>query len=611
VSDVIFWRPLSREIYFSVLYSFGTAGPFVGHSLNAILLVATTLMLGSLAAKLAGRWAGVFAGLAFAFFSQTPMLVAWLSCIQDLLAMVFMLAAMHLRLARRHVLAAAALVLALLSKETSFAIVPLLVFLDWVLRRRPYQLARGLITYGGLGLVWAVTHPGIRILFDTGMQRSPGGYIGLENPNRLASLWKSLVTLANLPVSGLRTTWPSGQWLWLLAAFALAVLALWRWGSAEPQGEPQGSGQSRRGILVLGLLLCALPLAPTTILVSGWAPYYTIIPFVGLALVLGGVVSMFTRPVAIAAAAALLLLGCWSRNATLDPGLPTVRNLAPAANALKVVERGFKALRPSFPPGSDVYVSVQAFGAASVKVHLYWFQVLRVWYGDPTLSTIRPDRRRVHHGPEFLFWVTPKFGVFEIDPVTFAHRPSGDAGNYLEFMKTLRYYARGLAATGEIERAASTLLSLTGQEPVVRNVDARTAAMLLLAAGKGDDGRLVLGKVPPLPRELQLAGIGAVLKFSAPEQVLDDYAFEAFEVSPSDIDALRKLAREFRRDGRPDLAARFGHRLLALRPGDGEAQSWVERYKRTGPLERITVRMFGDTLPGDLGFTLEAPSAEK
>lgn len=595
--SLIFWRPLSREIYFGLVYALGRLGPFAGHALNALLLATAVCLLVEIGSRLGGRKAGLAAGFALAAFSQSPLLVAWLSGAQDLLAIVFLLTAVRLRLSRRLALSAAAFTLALFSKETAFAFIPLLALLDWLRRDPPYRVPRGFLVYGGIGLAWAAVHPGIHALIVAGLANTPGGYVGLDNPHRAESIVKSLVTLANLPISGFAT--PLAGAPWGLVAVAIAVVALvWdRWMShggpaddaaVEPAMAPAPARPQRDATIPVGLALAILPLALTVAFVRGWTPYYMTVPFLGVALLVGGAAARLAPRVALALLATLFLFGGWSQNLIADPGLPTVRNLEPASKALAKVEAGFETLRPAMPRAADLLVSVQSRGASSVYVHLYLFQSLRVWYRDATLVTHRPDFPVDPLRPHLLFWVDPGFGVHEIDLETFAARPAGSAEEFEEYKKTLRYYARGLAAGGDDMKAAFILVRIPEEDPVIRGIDVRTAAMFFLYRGRSREASMLLERVPDLPEEARIAGMGAVLTSSPAEIVLDDAAFAAFELDAGNERIVQALGRRFAADERRDLAARFGERVLALDPKNAEAQRWIDDQKNLPAKVRIT-----------------------
>lgn len=74
---LMYYRPISREIFFALLNAVSPASPLVGHIANALLLGSAVALGARLSARLAGRRAGIISGLLLATFSQFPVLVAW------------------------------------------------------------------------------------------------------------------------------------------------------------------------------------------------------------------------------------------------------------------------------------------------------------------------------------------------------------------------------------------------------------------------------------------------------------------------------------------------------------------------------------------------------
>ncbi|HTM01188.1 MAG TPA: hypothetical protein VL503_08700, partial [Candidatus Omnitrophota bacterium] len=165
-----FWRPIPQGLYFRLLLALGPAGPLAGHLLNLLLLAAAAMLLASLAARLLGPRAGLLAGLVFAASAVLPSLVAWTSACQDLMAMVFLLIAFHLRESGRIAASAGLAALALLSKETAAVALPVLVAWDWLLGRKPSRLGSGALLFGIVTAAWFAAHPGLRALVHAGLQ---------------------------------------------------------------------------------------------------------------------------------------------------------------------------------------------------------------------------------------------------------------------------------------------------------------------------------------------------------------------------------------------------------------------------------------------------------
>ena len=99
------YRPVSQYLYFRFL-QIDSSG-VLGHVANLAILLLSAGLLVSLVSRLRGQAAGVLAGLALVTFGHVPALVGWVSCGQDLFAILFLLAALLLRDARKDLAAMA------------------------------------------------------------------------------------------------------------------------------------------------------------------------------------------------------------------------------------------------------------------------------------------------------------------------------------------------------------------------------------------------------------------------------------------------------------------------------------------------------------------------
>ncbi len=207
----IYYRPISRELYFAALWHLDHARPILSHVVNAAFLATATWLLVSVATRLVGARAGVLAGIAFASFAAAPVLVGWVSGAQELLATVFLLLALEAQVAGRSLWAVMALGAALLSKETALAALPVVAALPWMIGRRPARPLLYLVPFLALVLGWGIIHPGIHTLLERHLLGQGAGQVGLGSPGRLFFLARSALTLLNLPVQGAATPWPDPQ----------------------------------------------------------------------------------------------------------------------------------------------------------------------------------------------------------------------------------------------------------------------------------------------------------------------------------------------------------------------------------------------------------------
>src|SRR5262249_10031260 len=88
----LYYRPLSREVYFGILTLLGQS-PVLGHLLNAAALFGAVILLFLIVKTLAGERAAFFSTLLFSGMGALPTLVGWVCGIQDILAIVFVLGA--------------------------------------------------------------------------------------------------------------------------------------------------------------------------------------------------------------------------------------------------------------------------------------------------------------------------------------------------------------------------------------------------------------------------------------------------------------------------------------------------------------------------------------
>lgn len=572
-----YYRPIPEGLYFLGLLALGPAGAIVGHLINLALLAISTLLLFSLTAKLAGRRAGLLAGLSFAALGALPTIVAWTSCAPDAFAITLVLLALHLRHSRRAFLAFVAAAAALLSKESALLYLPVLILWDRLLGRKPYRIAFHGVIYGVLFAAWALVHPAFRSLLDRGFQAGGTGYLGFGTIGR-AALYSGryVLTLINVPVTGGATPWPEG--LGAITAFALVSLA-----SAVGLGWSQASKRESKGncslrqIAVLGASLTVPSLLLPSILVGRWNPYFIGIAALGTSLLVGTLLARTSRTASALTLAAFLLAGVWCRGANIPEGHSlTERDCRDASMAIHRVEAGFKHLNRSLPRGARTLLSVEATGKRGIYGTMVDGQALRIWYGDPTLESVRPELKRVFGPPEYLFRITSNLDVIEINPDSCFYRSNGALTDRAQLSRPIRTFARGVAASGDADRAVRILLRLTAlDQGSLGYYDLRLAAMMLLSRGEIAEADRLIAATPPLPRDLAIPMIAKLFGESSENPGVDTMAFHAFGVSSADTNAIRQIMRSFRDSGYTEQALEFARRLDRLVPGDPESRAII------------------------------------
>ena len=289
-----YYRPLSRQIYFAVLGSAGGGLPWLFHAFNfATFLGALALLADALRALLPR--AGVMAGvLFFAVLPFQRVNLTWISCSQDLLALLFALAALALHRRDRAGPAVLCYVLAMAGKESAWPLPLALVAWDVLgsghapraaLRRaRPYAIAAA--AWIALATAMRSAHPDSdRFLrfeplqFIAAYVHMLQAFLGLDHPAGLAE--------------GLLARGPD-----VLALLLAGALAWWIGapGGAARGAEPESaahSGTAARGrprprsiagIALAWMLAFGFVVGPVA---HTWSSYYYTLAAAGAAMLIG------------------------------------------------------------------------------------------------------------------------------------------------------------------------------------------------------------------------------------------------------------------------------------------------------------------------------------
>jgi hypothetical protein len=575
--STLFYRPVSRDLYFALLQTLSPRGPLLGHALNALALIVSSLLIVQIGTRCLGRREGALAGVYFAALGQIPLLVAWVSGAQDALAIVFTLAAMALECRRDHRGALVAAAVAVLCKETAVAALPALALTNLLFRRAPGDSKWGAFDYMILGVLWGAAHPGIHHLAKNDFHGDEWGYLGFAD-----SFWASLVRyiplLANLPSPGLAVRWPGGLTGVAIAAVAVAIVTVC-FLPVEPIGEAFDRPPRRRFALAAGSLVI-LPLVASGALVRLWAPYYMVFPGIGVAWLLAMMTARLSSRILIVLVPLYVIAGVFTRGMEVHTGETSERSLAPAASALIRLEPQFRALVPSIPRGAQVLIANEVRGNASVHYHLYAVPMIQQWYRDSSIVVVRPELREAGR-PDYLLWLNQDLNLFQIDLRSLLPRSVSKPASYDEYSGVMRAYTRGLAESGQLGRAVRILLAMPERIDRVRWWDRRLAASYLFAFGRSLEGDSLIAGAPPIDRTRAFDLVAELL--SQPTRVprYDAATFSAFDLDYTDPEAVRGVLVRLN-DIRNPAAARFALRLLVLRPGDPEARAILRAYPPVG-----------------------------
>ena len=581
--QALFWRPVAREAYFRLLYLVAPNQPLIAHVLSALLLALAAALVAALGARLAGARAGFFAGAAFASLGAAPALVGWVSCDQDLFAIVFALVAIHLELSGRTALALPAMLLALLSKETAVALVPSIALVRAITGRAPARsVLPRLALCGLLVAVWAAVHPGIRGLVTHRFQSSdPAMVLSAARADLFGSITKIAATLVNLPLPGVNVEWPVE--LDMVLPFAMGALALGAF-VAGPTGTREEGGTTGR-VLLLAALLTLPTIVVVAALVKVLTTYYAVLAGIGTSLAIGVALGRLPRAVGAVVMAAFLAMGIYCRGMDPGPSVPTERTLKPPSERLEKLERGFRRVMPRIEGPTRLLVSLPMLEDRDVALHLIRLQVPRIWYRNPGIDVMYPERRTEGAVPERLAWVSPDLEVHTVDPATLAVESSG-APDSAGYRTALRGYARGVAASGDADRAVDLLLRMRTGDEWEQAYNRRLAGAILYASGRKADADRLLERTPTFNRNDAIVVAFEVV--SVPSRLdLDAPILEAVGLDANDPETVRSILRQLALNRYPAATIRFAHRLLALRPGDPEAQTVLRMLERGADEEHV------------------------
>ena len=394
----LYWRPLSRQLYYRLLGPLMLSHPLLVALLHAALLATAGVLLYR---ALRPAWSAPAAAAAGAFpllLEADRQLIAWPSCAQDLLALVCGAAALHALARGRRGFALVWFALALFCKETAIAFAPALAL--WPAHRRadgsPALTRDRLRTAAGTAtvlVVWWLAHewvsrragllppphaavPGAAAQsFAQGLWALRGVWLdalSVRDPAAATSAWMPwavvlvlapTLTLAATTASGRARLRAAGPWLvWALAWTGIATLPL---ASFMPMWSSHRSVIPAVG---LGVALVALLRA---------SPPVWLGVLIGLRLV-----ALLTSPVA---AERIAISGS---NVEFDfARLTTLQRLAHQVRATLV------AAHPTLPRG--VHLARNQWP----RMTLFAFQdprAFQVWYNDTTLRVVEMKDVQAH-----------------------------------------------------------------------------------------------------------------------------------------------------------------------------------------------------------------------
>jgi hypothetical protein len=276
-----YYRPLSRQLYFEALTPIGGGSPLLFHAVNFALYLAALALLFDLLVSLVPLAAALAGALYFALLPFQRVNLTWISCSQDLLALVFVLATLALERRGRSGWALAMALCAVASKEIALALpLALLAWSVFVARLGLRAAWRRALPFFGLAAAWSVLS--LRVALRAA-PREGGLYFGAGHfLAGLAHEAQSLLGL-ELPTAFCRALVAHGPAPLPLALLALLVLVL-------PSNRTQAKGPRRPGARAVAAFALAwlIGFGFLTGPVAGiWSAYFYTVPAVGGAVLVG------------------------------------------------------------------------------------------------------------------------------------------------------------------------------------------------------------------------------------------------------------------------------------------------------------------------------------
>ena len=374
-----YWRPLGRQLYFSLLGDVMVERPWIPAAIHAALFVALALVLYRIGRR---RFAPPIAACLASFpllGEPARFLLGWPSGVENLLALVSVALAVHETLAGRLLTAGLAALAGVLSHEAASLVLPLLPALAWWRTRR---LPEALPWAGVVLAVGGVEAIGHAIARTHGMGMPSDAVTQVPWSTWPVIVSQALAAQLNLEDAGDRTRLVFGSGYAVLFAMGL-VLALRR----GARGRLRQAGPA----LVAGLVWFAAGLLPLLWVWPDWNGWRTTMPGLGLAVAVTGLLGLAWAPlaaafVALRLAALLVAPAAPATVATVAPASVSQFSFPRLARLQRTVESTRRALRvgaPRLPRGATVrYWGLPQLTEFGFETAL----AARVWYGDSTLA---------------------------------------------------------------------------------------------------------------------------------------------------------------------------------------------------------------------------------
>jgi hypothetical protein len=453
-----FYRPWSRELHFWTLQRLFGLAPTAFHATSLLLWFGVLASMFLWTRRLLGTQVAAIGTAGVAALQAWAVPVPWASGSQDLWMLLWALLCLILFARGAPWLAAIALALALLSKETAITLPAVATLFAWIVERR--SAARALRSAAPLwmvALLWAGLHPMLG-----GRLWHPGSQLGFLAFRPIEVGLGSVRTFVNLE----RVPDPAHGWLAAATSAwpgAVTLAGLVLAGTIVGRREPARADRTR--VLAFAAAWALLAWLPTLMPAVAWQPYYALHAALGAWIILAATLERWL-PAAVGLIVVLALL----RSAGLDTPTPDWASgwsQREGARWLEDTRRFLMERHPRLPAHSRLFFTTVPRGVMLVAGPGD-VPPLRVWYRDSTIAGgyylhYRP-RVAAHSGGRDLFfrhdslagWVEVVRGA---EDVAEARRLNP------RWERDHEILARRLAESGDWHHAALEYAKLAAAEP--------------------------------------------------------------------------------------------------------------------------------------------------
>jgi hypothetical protein len=374
----LYWRPLSRQIYFWALGPLLVTRPWIAVALHLVLLLALFLVLDRIARRFLDPPLAAVVAIFPLLGEPTRVLLAWPSGGEYLLAMLGVALATHEALAGRRWTAALAALAAILSHEAATLILFLLPSIAWLRTRRAREAMMWTAISGALASVSILGHAAAR---------ARGMSLPVSGAGFSWRLWPALIARALAAQLDLEELSGLPRAILIAAWITIAVAAVF----LATRRDARARLARWKHVLIGAALWFVLAVAPLTALLPDWNGWRTVFPALGLALALIGTLALIAPPLAVAATGLRLIGLCLAPLAPVliagDPPASSSQmsfvRLARLERAVESTRRALLARHARLEPHADV----RYWGLPQLCE--YGFEgskAVRVWYRDSTIQ---------------------------------------------------------------------------------------------------------------------------------------------------------------------------------------------------------------------------------